>query len=712
VDASCLIGKRIVIDPGHGGVFRGASGPGGLKEADVNLGVALYLWGLLRDGGADVLLTRSSDIDFVDGSAAKLREDLSARAEIAAAFKPHLFVSVHHNADVARSKDTNQVETYFKMLDEGPSKDVATLIHQRLTERLQIVRGSVVPGNYFVLRNARCAAVLGEPSYITNPWVEQRLRLAEKQLLEAQAYYLGIVEYFSRGLASIAALSPSDTVLAEARPRLSALLSEDCSGVDMSTVTCELDGEPLKAFLQPSTRELVASPQAPLGNGTHKFCFTFRNDLGNSSGKQCASFDTDLPPAALLLEAQPLVIPKDGGVLVTATVADENGNFVRDGTPVRFLSAAGVFSAETVRAVAGIASSVFFSDRTTDAVSVAVTSGGAEDSLLLAPSDVVTTCLSIVDSRNGEPLSDARILEGDSLVSVTSPQGLAVIAGFTEGRVVMRNGYIPTLIPSQTGAVGSPREMPAVTMRPVALGVLHGARLALDVGSAEPRDRGIEPDTAASGYCASAAGELRGLLVGAGADVLMLPADVPDTEKVAAAELFAAQRYIRIEPAPGRRASVLSYPGSSSGMKLAVTLVHWWSKVVRETEPEPSEDAHYILRQTSAPAVILRIPAGRLPERVPARRLAYALYLASLEDMGLGASQMIESSVKATGVLPGEAADMVLDGFIHVPLSEDGSATFFCEEGQHMIAVVSKSKQTAPRFVSVRPASQAGEGTR
>ena len=54
LDFASLNGRRIVIDPGHGGVFRGARGVGGLDEADVNLGVALYLWGLLEEAGAEV----------------------------------------------------------------------------------------------------------------------------------------------------------------------------------------------------------------------------------------------------------------------------------------------------------------------------------------------------------------------------------------------------------------------------------------------------------------------------------------------------------------------------------------------------------------------------------------------------------------------------------------------------------------------------------
>src|SRR5881628_2905389 len=58
-DTASLRGRRIVLDPGHGGVFRGALGVNGLTEAEVNLGVALLLRGLLEARGAIVTMTRT-----------------------------------------------------------------------------------------------------------------------------------------------------------------------------------------------------------------------------------------------------------------------------------------------------------------------------------------------------------------------------------------------------------------------------------------------------------------------------------------------------------------------------------------------------------------------------------------------------------------------------------------------------------------------------
>ncbi|HBF39667.1 MAG TPA: hypothetical protein DDW50_20425, partial [Firmicutes bacterium] len=54
---SPLIGKTIVVDPGHGGVDSGACGRQGIREKDVNLEVAMHLKDLLENAGASVVMT-------------------------------------------------------------------------------------------------------------------------------------------------------------------------------------------------------------------------------------------------------------------------------------------------------------------------------------------------------------------------------------------------------------------------------------------------------------------------------------------------------------------------------------------------------------------------------------------------------------------------------------------------------------------------------
>ena len=53
--------KRIVIDPGHGGVDSGATG-NGIKEKDYNLLISKYMYDRFKELGIPVALTRDDDI--------------------------------------------------------------------------------------------------------------------------------------------------------------------------------------------------------------------------------------------------------------------------------------------------------------------------------------------------------------------------------------------------------------------------------------------------------------------------------------------------------------------------------------------------------------------------------------------------------------------------------------------------------------------------
>src|SRR5689334_20920547 len=175
LDTSPLRGRRIAIDPGHGGRFPGSLGVHGLTEAEVNLGVALNLWGLLTDAGADVSMTRTADRDFTTAADSSLRGDLMARTAKANAFDPDVFLSIHHNADAGARHDLNETQTYYKFSDPEASYDLGQAIHRHLALNLGIGADRLLPGNYYVVRNAAGPAVLGESSYLTNPDVESRL---------------------------------------------------------------------------------------------------------------------------------------------------------------------------------------------------------------------------------------------------------------------------------------------------------------------------------------------------------------------------------------------------------------------------------------------------------------------------------------------------------------------------------------------------------
>ncbi len=94
--------RVVVIDAGHGGKDTGAVAPGGIKEKDVTLGIALELKRVLTEKTAfKVVLTRESDIGI----------DLDKRAQAAAAARADLFISIHANSSEHRA--VKGVETFF-----------------------------------------------------------------------------------------------------------------------------------------------------------------------------------------------------------------------------------------------------------------------------------------------------------------------------------------------------------------------------------------------------------------------------------------------------------------------------------------------------------------------------------------------------------------------------------------------------------------------
>jgi N-acetylmuramoyl-L-alanine amidase len=95
-----LLGKCIVVDPGHGGKDPGASAVDGSQEKDHNLTIARLVAQQLRDAGATVVMTRSSD-RFIS---------LDDRAEMADRYHCDLFLSIH--ADAASNPSARGATVY------------------------------------------------------------------------------------------------------------------------------------------------------------------------------------------------------------------------------------------------------------------------------------------------------------------------------------------------------------------------------------------------------------------------------------------------------------------------------------------------------------------------------------------------------------------------------------------------------------------------
>ncbi|MFH1845638.1 MAG: N-acetylmuramoyl-L-alanine amidase, partial [bacterium] len=286
-DFTPLRGRRIVVDAGHGGLFRGAVGLNGLSEAEVNLGVTLYLRGLLEWAGVEVHLTRTADYDFLTPADSSVAFDLAARIAVVDSIQPDVFLSIHHNSNSELDRDMNETQTYYPMGREGADLDLARSIHKYLVRNLQIEPAKIMAGNFFVLRNSPVPAVLGEPSMISNPVIEGRLSQARSLEIEATAYFLGLLEYFAGGMPRFVCEFGDTIVGREAGHQPISWYFEtgsaDAPGLDPTSILFSVDDQPADVAVSADGRLLTWHPAQEWLYGQHELVLSGRNLLGRST---------------------------------------------------------------------------------------------------------------------------------------------------------------------------------------------------------------------------------------------------------------------------------------------------------------------------------------------------------------------------------------------------------------------------------------------
>ncbi|RDV82132.1 N-acetylmuramoyl-L-alanine amidase [Ammonifex thiophilus] len=184
---SALAGKKIALDPGHGGSDPGAVGPTGFQEKEFTLGVARLLAVRLRERGAQVLLTRDRDTDV----------GLRARVRMANDWGADVFLSVHANASTDSS--VAGLSTWYCPVGGNPEEScrLAQCLQKALVGELQLPDLGVRTANFFVTKYTQMPAALVEIGFISNPYEESLLKTPEFQAKAAKALADGLERYFS-----------------------------------------------------------------------------------------------------------------------------------------------------------------------------------------------------------------------------------------------------------------------------------------------------------------------------------------------------------------------------------------------------------------------------------------------------------------------------------------------------------------------------------
>ncbi len=186
--------KNIVIDAGHGGYDPGKVAADGTQEKGINLSIAQHLAGNMRQGGANVTMTRTDDEALSENK----REDLKYRAEFAADTNTDLFISIHQNSFPQESVHGAQV---FYKKDSESGKALAICIQKRLKEVADMgnTRMPKADGSYYVLKNSKIPSVIVECGFLSNN--DERSRLLNQKYREhiAWAVYMGVLDYYGEG---------------------------------------------------------------------------------------------------------------------------------------------------------------------------------------------------------------------------------------------------------------------------------------------------------------------------------------------------------------------------------------------------------------------------------------------------------------------------------------------------------------------------------
>lgn len=183
-----LSGKRIVIDPGHGGNSTGTAG-GGIAEKTLTLKYGLMLKDKLETLGATVVMTRSSD---VNPDNALSPPSLDARNAYARNNGTDLFISIHMDGS-----DSN-VRGYTVYYFNEYSQRYAKAVNSRLKNAGLGTDSRGTQWKYFnVMRLHDCPSILIECGYMSNAQDLELLISPDFQEKFTSALADGIVDYFN-----------------------------------------------------------------------------------------------------------------------------------------------------------------------------------------------------------------------------------------------------------------------------------------------------------------------------------------------------------------------------------------------------------------------------------------------------------------------------------------------------------------------------------
>ena len=721
--AQYLKGLRICLDPGHGGdahIPNFKRGPTGVREAEINLRVALLLQEYLERSGVIVIMTRNGDYEV----------DLKTRAEIAALNQADIFISLHHNSST--NPQTNYSSTwYHRDADHSPaSLDLARYIQQSLEENLrlpqQLPTGLLAdylmyPNGFSVLRFIEMPGLLVESSFFSHPREEKLLKKPAYNRLEAYAIYLGIVRWAAAGIPNTILIEPRpDTTITNKQPTIYMKITDglhERPGRWMLNreqyfsrqVTFFLDDSIAPFILDRDQNLLIHNPEKPLFNGWHTTQAEVTNYLGNHNLPRKDRFRIASPARYLFAKAWNERLPADGkaftGIDVLALDADSLA--VADQDTVRAVTNRGQLQRQAVATSQGLATFYLQADRQPDFANLNIFAGNAKTNLKVSFVDTGATLVAgFCRSEIGDqPIANVLVtLLPDSNQQIANTDGIyyypQVLTGDHE-ILFQKYGYF-----CQTNSVivkDGQSNIDTVRLRPVFGAVLHNFVLVID-----PRFGGKETGVKIDQRMNSAQVNLKlslilkSLLEQAGAQVyltrdrdLTLKCD----QRIKLSNQFPeGGYYLRLNlDNTGKSAMLFSgghYPGREKGKNLLKSIADRLTQAgfADKTEIKTSNDPEIRLTNRASISIDIHLnPADShlLTDQTSLQRIAWEIFTGFIEELGGEYLPECQLTVKVT--TQGKSlsdAEVRIGSLLTQMTDQQGTVVFeFIEPGEYIIEI-------------------------
>ncbi len=716
--ARYLKGIKICLDPGHGGgahLSNYKRGPTGLREAEVNLRVALYLREFLTEVGAIVLMTRTDD-SFVS---------IPVRIEIANQNAVDFFISLHHN--FFTDPKTNYTSTWYHQDadDARASLDLARYIQQGVAEALRLAQFPptglysdqlVVPSGFGVLRLAEPTAVLCEASFYSNRAEEKRLKKKSYNKREAYGYFLGIARYAAAGFPKgVLVTPPAESSVETKTPRIQIRVMDGLHArgawmlkrqqVFSDAIYVKLDGVVVPHQYLRAKDLIVVKLKKPISNGVHFVETVLINYYGNHSLPGDQWFKVAPPAATMKLSAWTEVIPPDGKsyVGITVTAFDKDGLPIADDEPIHAQTSLGRLAKTMQLSKNGEAQFYLHTDATQPQSGIAqveVVYKEKREAITIRFGEIRGGIVQgTVRDVDGNAVADAiaQLVTKKNRTTQTNPDGRFFFDNVPPGRTtlhVSKAGYYNLRLKAKV--VSNEAQIVRPALHPIAEGALIEHVFVLDAryGGSE-RGKPITDSVAAADLNLTVVKALKEMLEIAGARVYLVR---EKDEKISVAKRIkvvnAVKRegyYLRIdhgawvEGAPSAIAA--NYPGNQVTENYLKAILEQFNIVLFETPIETVRDEESPeIRWTNKPALALEIhsinhPHLHEPADSPAliAQEAYAIFLGTwqfLKDTELLQTQLEIQIVDQTSRKSVAGARVTLDDTFPLVTDSAGKVVF------------------------------------